>query len=49
VFDGRYVTKDIDDEYLHRLDEARSDSAKTAQTQKLEQSNNAMIGIHNDG
>lgn len=49
VFDGCYVTKDIDDDYLLKLDEARNDSAKAAQSQKLEQSNNAMLGIYNDG
>ena len=49
VFDGCYVTKDIDDDYLLKLDEARNDSAKAAQSKKLEQSNNAMLGIYNDG
>jgi amidophosphoribosyltransferase len=28
VFDGNYVTNDIDQEYLNRLDQMRSDSAK---------------------
>jgi amidophosphoribosyltransferase len=28
VFDGNYVTNDIDQEYLNRLDQMRSDGAK---------------------
>lgn len=29
VFDGQYITGDIDDNYLRRIDEARNDDAKT--------------------
>jgi len=28
VFDGHYVTNDIDQDYLNRLDQSRSDDAK---------------------
>ena len=49
VFDGRYVTKDIDDGYLSKLDAARNDSVKSNAAAQMEQSKNAMVGIHNDG
>lgn len=43
VFNGEYVTGDVDEEYLARLDAARNDGAKTAS----DAGDNAMVGIHN--
>ena len=43
VFNGKYVTGDVDEEYLARLDAARNDGAKTAS----DAGDNAMMGIHN--
>lgn len=48
VFDGDYVTGDVDDEYLRRLDEARNDSAKSDREDEAGlSSQNSMVGIHN--
>ena len=43
VFDGKYVTGDIDEAYLNRIDQARNDSAKG-----LVHSASAIIDLHND-
>ena len=43
VFNGRYITDDIDDSYLRRLDEQRKDSTKNHQDSGAE-----MLGLHND-
>lgn len=49
VFDGNYITQDVDEAYLARLAEERSDSIKAAREQELAQvSTYAMVGIHND-
>ena len=34
VFNGEYVTGDVDEEYLRRLEESRSDSAKSEREQR---------------
>lgn len=48
VFDGDYVTGDVDAEYLRKLDEARNDSAKTEREDSTGlSSQNSMVGIHN--
>jgi amidophosphoribosyltransferase len=48
VFDGDYVTGDVDAEYLRKLDEARNDSAKTVRGDGSGvSSQNSMVGIHN--
>ncbi|WP_163834478.1 amidophosphoribosyltransferase [Spartinivicinus ruber] len=44
VFDGKYITGNIDQAYLDRIEHARSDAAKTAQTK----ADNAIIDLHND-
>lgn len=49
VFDGQYVTGDVDAEYLTRLDASRNDSVKNNRENLLGQHDNAMVGIHNDG
>ncbi|QEL10806.1 amidophosphoribosyltransferase [Kushneria phosphatilytica] len=43
VFDGRYVTGDIDPEYLARLEMARNDAAR-----QQEASDHALVDLHND-
>jgi len=48
VFDGDYITGDIDDKYLQRLESERSDNVKTTRQKDLAESSNAMVGIHND-
>ncbi|VAW93065.1 Amidophosphoribosyltransferase [hydrothermal vent metagenome] len=43
VFDGKYITGDIDKNYLEALEQSRSDNAKST----IEESN-AIIEMHND-
>ncbi len=43
VFDGTYITGDVDAEYLERLDAARNDGAQSSSSDNK----NAMMGIHN--
>ena len=43
VFDGQYVTGDVDDSYLQRLDAARNDDVQSAN----DAGDNAMVGIQN--
>jgi amidophosphoribosyltransferase len=48
VFDGDYVTGDVDDEYLRKLEAARNDLAKsTGEDGMMPSGQNAMVGIHN--
>lgn len=47
VFDGEYVTHDVDQSYLDRLAAKRNEKAKSTQ-QQLDLSNNNVVGIHND-
>ncbi|MDR5906882.1 amidophosphoribosyltransferase [Franzmannia qiaohouensis] len=42
VFDGQYITGDIDDAYLARLEASRNDSAKVQNV-----SDHALVGMHN--
>lgn len=44
VFDGCYVTGDVDGAYLDRIDQARNDAAKSGGSVKVE----AVIDLHND-
>ena len=44
VFDGNYITNDIDQNYLNQLDANRNDSAKQEDEDSLE----ASIEVHND-
>lgn len=44
VFDGNYITNDIDQEYLERLDAHRNDDAKSDNEDALE----ASLDVHND-
>ncbi len=47
VFDGDYITGDIDEAYLSRIKEERSDTNKSMRDKLLNESDNAMIGIQN--
>lgn len=47
VFDGDYITGDVDQAYLDRLDAVRNDDAR-AQGQKVRDQAN-VIGLHNSG
>ena len=49
VFTGEYVTGDVDQEYLDKLDQARNDSNKASKERGIDQGDNAVIGLHNDG
>jgi len=43
VFDGKYVTGDIDDRYLADLEASRNDAAKQEQSV----GDHALVGMHN--
>ncbi|MNJ72999.1 Amidophosphoribosyltransferase [compost metagenome] len=43
VFDGKYVTGDVDEAYLQRIEQARNDLSKT-QSPAV----NEIIGLHNN-
>jgi amidophosphoribosyltransferase len=43
VFDGHYVTGDVDEAYLQRIEQARNDLSKTESN-----SVNEIIGLHNN-
>lgn len=47
VFDGHYITGDVDAGYLRALDVARNDDARTQQ-ESSETAHGAVVGIHND-
>jgi len=49
VFNGEYVTGDIDQRYFDWLDKMRNDKAKSKQQNQLDQSDQAMVGITNEG
>ena len=42
VFDGRYVTGDINESYLGRIEQSRNDAARVVDV------DNAVMGLHND-
>ena len=50
VFNGHYVTGDIDDIYLSKLDQKRNDNARIKQESLFDTNTEpmAMIGLHND-
>ncbi|ODS23977.1 amidophosphoribosyltransferase [Candidatus Endobugula sertula] len=47
VFDGKYVTGDVDQDYLDRLALQRNDKLRVKQ-QQLDLDNSNVVGIHND-
>ncbi|HBW84948.1 MAG TPA: amidophosphoribosyltransferase [Gammaproteobacteria bacterium] len=51
VFDGEYITGDVDEMYLKRLELVRNDAAKLAKKNKkhLARQQNLVADLHNDG
>ncbi|KZY73345.1 hypothetical protein A3739_26585 [Oleiphilus sp. HI0067] len=47
VFDGNYVTGDIDDAYLERLERSRNDASKSQEASILE--GEEQLSLHNAG
>ena len=45
VFDGNYITGDIDETYLNRLSKTRNDSAKSKDENSS--ADHTVIGLHN--
>lgn len=48
VFDGNYITGDVDDAYLQRIDQARNDSAKLKPANANGQRKTQVLGLHNN-
>jgi amidophosphoribosyltransferase len=44
VFDGKYITGDIDEAYLHNIDQQRNEKSKQNRIDK----ENEVLGIHNN-
>ena len=47
VFNGEYITGDVDQNYLDRLESLRNDAAQSKQRAAL-QAEGAVVGLHND-
>ena len=47
VFDGQYITGDVDQNYLDRIDSLRNDEAQSERRSAL-QAEGALVGLHND-
>jgi amidophosphoribosyltransferase len=47
VFDGNYVTGDVDQNYLDRLANARNDGNKTKNQQEVDDMGGSIVGLHN--
>ena len=48
VFDGNYITGDVDTAYLDRIDQLRNDAAKQKADPSAEPKKGEVIGIHNN-
>jgi amidophosphoribosyltransferase len=48
VFDGEYVTSDVDEVYLKRLDNVRNDAAKKSMKNGLAKEKNLVADLHKD-
>ena len=48
VFDGHYITGDVDQKYLKRLDSQRNNSVKEGSSPELNKEDSQVIGIHNN-
>ncbi len=49
VFNGEYITGDVDQAYLERIDAQRNDAAKLDDDSSAEVKQSQGIGIHNSG
>ena len=47
VFDGNYVTGDVDQAYLDKIDAARNDNAKLTNGRSADSGSGEVIGLHN--
>ena len=47
VFNGEYITGDVDQNYLDRIDSLRNDDAQSKQRDQL-RAEGAVVGLHND-
>lgn len=48
VFDGQYITGDVDELYLQRLEKERADQAKSERREQSDQDDDFVIGLHNE-
>lgn len=48
VFDGKYVTGDVDEDYLHRLHGLRNDASKSIRDSEPGGYEGRVVGLHND-
>lgn len=48
VFNGKYITGDVNQLYLDHLDQLRNDSAKAKKAARINLEQNQVIGIHNN-
>ena len=48
VFDGNYITADVDEAYLDRIEALRNDAAKQEGDPSSESTKKSVIGIHNN-
>lgn len=49
VFNGEYITGDVDQAYLSRIDSQRNDAAKLGEDSITNTKQSQVIGIHNNG
>jgi len=49
VFDGEYITGDVDEMYLKRLENIRSDAAKNSKKNGSTKNHNLVSDLHSDG
>ncbi|MFB0990077.1 MAG: amidophosphoribosyltransferase, partial [Porticoccaceae bacterium] len=49
VFNGEYITGDVDQAYLSRIDSQRNDAAKLGEDSTADIKQSQVIGIHNNG
>ncbi|HSB97309.1 MAG TPA: amidophosphoribosyltransferase [Spongiibacteraceae bacterium] len=47
VFDGKYVTGDVDQHYLDRLANTRNDGNKAKSQQEVDDTGGSIVGLHN--
>lgn len=48
VFNGDYIAGDVNEAYLDKLEQDRSDTVKTERESQLAKSESAIVGLHND-
>ncbi len=47
IFNGHYITKGIDREYLHKIETERGDAAKQSRERKFAEADGEVIDLHN--